>query len=78
MDYQSFFNVLFGIVTTMTGWLGREVWQGLRTLEKEHSMLREEVAKNYIPKEEFHTFRTELLGALRRIEEKLDHKENVK
>ena len=61
---------------TIVGWFARELWSAVQNLKEDLYKLREEIAKDYIPKEDFSSFKSELFTALRRIEDKLESKED--
>ena len=76
MDVQEIINILLGIAMSVTGWFARELWSAVQTLKENLYKLREEIAKDYMPKEDFYSFKNELFTALRRIEDKLEKKED--
>lgn len=76
MDTQEIINILLGIGMSVTGWFARELWSAVQTLKDNLYKLREEIAKDYMPKEDFYSFKNELFTALRRIEDKLEKKED--
>lgn len=76
MDTQNLINLVLGIVMSVTGWLARELWAAVQALKEDLHKLREEIAKDYMPKNEFISFKGELFTMLRRIEDKLERKED--
>lgn len=76
METQYIINLVLGIVMSITGWLARELWAAVQALKEDLHKLREEIAKDYMPKNEFITFKGELFSMLRRIEDKLERKED--
>ena len=76
MDTQNLINLVLGIVMSVTGWLARELWAAVQALKEDMHKLREEIAKDYMPKNEFISFKGELFTMLRRIEDKLERKED--
>ena len=76
MDTQQIINVLLGTALTVVGWFARELWTAVQTLKDNLYKLREEIAKDYMPKEDFYSFKSELFTMLRRIEDKLEKKED--
>ena len=76
MDVQEIINILLGIGMSVTGWFARELWSAVQTLKDNLYKLREEIAKDYMPKDEFVAFKSELFTMLRRIEDKLEKKED--
>jgi hypothetical protein len=76
MELQSLINVVLSALMTIVGWFARELWSAVQNLKEDLYKLREEIAKDYIPKEDFSSFKSELFTALRRIEDKLESKED--
>lgn len=76
METQYLINLVLGIVMSITGWLARELWAAVQSLKEDLHKLREEIAKDYMPKNEFISFKGELFTMLRRIEDKLERKED--
>ena len=76
MDTQYLINLVLGIVMSVTGWFARELWTAVQSLKEDLHKLREEIAKDYMPKNEFTAFKGELFTMLRRIEDKLERKED--
>jgi len=73
-EYQTFINWAAGIGMTGVGWFARQLWDAVSSLKADLSALREEIAKDYVPKNDFKEFATELRAMLQRISDKLDHK----
>jgi len=73
-DYQTFINWAAGIGMTGMGWFARQLWDAVSSLKADLSALREEIAKDYVPKNDFKEFAMELRSMLQRISDKLDHK----
>lgn len=76
METQVFLNFLLGTISAVLGWFARELWTAVQVLKEDVYKLREEIAKDYMPKDEFQSFKDELFFALRRIEDKLERKED--
>jgi len=76
MSTQEIINILLGISMSVTGWFARELWTAVQVLKDNLYKLREEIAKDYMPKEDFYSFKSELFTMLRRIEDKLEKKED--
>ncbi len=74
MDFQTILNMVLGSITAILGWFGREMYAAVNQLKDDLYKFREEVAKEYIPKNEFNMFKEELFTTLRRIEDKLEKK----
>ena len=76
MEYQDFVNAALGISATVIGWFARTLWEAVTTLKDDLYKLKEEIAKDYVPKDEFVIFKSELFTVLRRIEDKLERKQD--
>lgn len=76
MDFQNLLNIGLGTISAVLGWFARELWNAVQILKEDVYKLREEIAKDYMPKNEFQQFRDELFYMLRRIEDKLERKED--
>lgn len=76
MNTQDIINILLGTGMTAAGWFARELWTAVQVLKENLYRLREEIAKDYMPKEDFYSFKSELFTMLRRIEDKLEKKED--
>ena len=74
MDWQTILNVALGAICGALGWFARELWSAVQALKDDLYKLREEIARDYIPKTEFSSFRLELFTLLHRIEDKLERK----
>lgn len=74
MTPQDFINV--GIVGAFgaVGWWSKTIWNAVQELKTDLAKLREEIPKEYIPKNEFHEGIRELKNLLIVINNKLDHK----
>jgi len=76
MEFQTILNFALGSLSAVLGWFARELWSAVQALKDDLYKLREEIAKDYMPKDEFQTFKSELFSMLRRIEDKLEKKED--
>jgi hypothetical protein len=74
MEFQAVMNIALGCATGIFGWFAREMYGAVQELKTDLYKFREQVARDYIPKNEVQTMREELLSALRRIEDKLEKK----
>jgi len=74
MDYQTLINWAAGTALTMMGWFARQLWDAVKELKGDLSKLREEIAKDYVPKNDFKEFAQEIRGMFQRISDKLDEK----
>lgn len=76
MELQVLINMALGSALTAVGWFARELWSAVQNLKEDLYKLREEIAKDYMPKDDFNAFKSELFSMLRRIEDKLEKKED--
>lgn len=74
MEFQTILNIVLGSLTGILGWFAREMYSAVQALKDDLYKFREEVAKEYIPKNEFNLFKEELFQTLRRIEDKIEKK----
>jgi len=74
MDPQTLFNFLLGIVCSLLGWFGKTIWMNVRTLTDDVFNLREEIAKDYVRKDDFNRIADRIYEMLERIDDKLDRK----
>ena len=74
MDFQTVINVGAGTALTVMGWLARELWGAVKELRIDLSKLREELAQDYLTKNDFKDALRELHSLLERIDSKLDRK----
>lgn len=73
-EYQTFINWGGGVALSALGWFARQLWDAVQKLKADLSSLREELAKEYVPKNDFKDFTTELREMFRTINNKLDSK----
>ena len=74
MDFQTVINVGAGTALTVMGWLARELWGAVKELRIDLSELREELAQDYLTKNDFKDALRDLHSLLERIDSKLDRK----
>ena len=73
-EYQTLLNSLMGIALSAMGWFARQLWDAVKDLKSDLSKLREEIAKDYVPKNDFKEFAIEIWMMFQRISDKLDEK----
>jgi Sec-independent protein translocase protein TatA len=76
MEFQTLINVGAGSALAVIGWLARELWGAVKELRADLSRLREELAREYVSKDDFKDAMREIRDALQRIENKLDQKQD--
>lgn len=73
-EYQGLINVFAGAVFAALGWFCRVLWDAVSDLKTDLSKLREEIAKDYVPRNDFKEFATEIRNMFQKISDKLDNK----
>jgi len=76
MEFQQLLNIVLGTAMTVVGWFARELWTAVKELQADLSKLREDLPKTYISREDYRSDLTEIKTMLRRIEDKLEKKED--
>ena len=76
MEYQQLLNIILGVAMSVIGWFARELWAAVKELKSDLSKLREDLPKTYISREDYRSDLTEIKTMLRRIEDKLEKKED--
>ena len=74
MDLQTVINVGGGVALSVMGWFARELWGAVKSLRDDLSKLREELAKDYVSKDDFKEAVREMKELLLGIDRKLDRK----
>lgn len=74
MTAQDFINLGIGAAFSVVGWWSKTLWTAVQELKADLAKLREEIPKEYIPKNEFHEGIKELKALLIAISTKLDTK----
>jgi len=73
-NYQWLINSAFTALSTLFGWLARQLWDAVGVLKKDLSSLREEIANDRVHKSDFKDLSDAIFRKLDRIEDKLDGK----
>ena len=76
MDLMQLITGVLAIGMAGLGWLAREMWDTVKSLARDLIQLQKDMAEQYVRKDDFREFRTELLNVLQRIENKLDSKQD--
>jgi hypothetical protein len=74
MDPQTLINAIAATSIGAMGWFARQLWDAVKELNTDLAKLREEIAKDYVPKDDFRELAKDLREMLREISNKLDNK----
>jgi DNA integrity scanning protein DisA with diadenylate cyclase activity len=74
MDFQTVINLGAGTALAVMGWFARELWGAVKELRSDLARLREEIAKDYVSKDDFKEAVREMKELLMSIDHKLDRK----
>jgi hypothetical protein len=73
-EYQSVINIIAGVFIASGGWFARTLWDAVQELKADLSNLRVEIAKDYLPRNDFNRLADELKEMIGKIFDKLDNK----
>ena len=73
-EYQYLVNLVLGAALTACGWFSRTLWDAVQELKKDLANLRVELAKDYLPRDDFNRLADEIKAMLVKITDKLDNK----
>jgi len=73
-EYQSIINIVLGGILAAGGWFARTLWDAVQELKSDLSNLRVEIARDYLPRNDFNRLADELKEMLGKIFDKLDNK----
>lgn len=76
LDTHSALIALLGVVCTLLGWLGRELWNAVQALRKDLSELQINIGRDYIRYDRLQDALRPLMEKLQRIEDSLSHKQD--
>lgn len=76
MDWQTLFNITLGLSAALLGWLARTLWDAVQKLATDLSVLREELSRDFVRKDDFKDAFREVKDMLTRIFDKLDGKQD--
>lgn len=74
MDIQTLFNIAIFAGMSALGWFARELWGAVKELKADLSTLREEIAKDYVSKNDFRDALRDVKDMLDKIFDRLDRK----
>ncbi len=73
-EYQPIINIAAGVGLGVFGWFARQLWDAVTELKRDLAKLREELAKDYVPKDDFRSLADEVRAMFREIINKLVNK----
>lgn len=73
-EWQSLINIGAAAILGAMGWFSRALWDAVNKLKEELADLREAIAKEYIPKNDFKDSMSEIRRMFEVISAKLDNK----
>ena len=73
---QETINIFFGAAFSLLGWFGKELWSLTKGMKDDLSKLREELAKDYVRKDDYKAVINKMFDKLDMIYEKLDTKQD--
>jgi len=76
MDSQELINIGLGAILTVMGWFARELWTAVKDLKEDLNVLRIDVHKHYVSREDFRADIREIKELLSKIFDKLDDKQD--
>jgi hypothetical protein len=76
VNLQELINVGLGAALTVIGWFARELWSAVKQLKEDLNLLRVEIPKTYVAREDFRSDMREIKDMLTRIFDKLDDKQD--
>ena len=72
IDYQSAFNLLVAVLSSMGGWLMSNIWKAVKDLQSDDKKLADKVASIEILVAGEYVKKDELMGFMGRVFQKLD------
>lgn len=73
-EFQTWLNWGGGVALSSLGWFARQLWDAVKQLKDDLEDMRLDIAKNYVPKEDYKETIKEIKEMFRHISEKLDAK----
>lgn len=74
MDWQTLVNAALGGVCTILGWVLRALWTAIADLRADLTKLEVQLAREYVPLEEFRSVSSRIFEKLDAIAERLNNK----
>ena len=74
MDTQTAINLVGAAALATVGWLARELWGAVKTLQKDFHELEVDLPKSYVTKDDFQMTLNRIEDMFQRIYDKIDGK----
>ena len=74
MDMQTTINFTLGVALATLGWLARELWGAVKSLQGDLHRIEVEIPKSYVTKDDFQVTMKHIETMVQRIYDKLDGK----
>ena len=74
MEFQSIVDVTLLIISGAIGWFAKELWNAVKDLKEDLSILRSDLPKSYVLREDYKQDIRELKEMMNKIFDKLDNK----
>lgn len=74
MEVQAFLNLVGGAVLCVLGWFARQIWEAVRTLQRDVHAIEVDLPKTYVSKNDFNDTMKHIETMFQRIYDKLDDK----
>ena len=76
MNPQEMINFGLGAALTVIGWFARELWAAVKQLKEDLNLLRIEIPKTYVAREDYKSDIREIKDMLSKIFDRLDDKQD--
>ena len=76
MDTQVIVNIALGVGFSVLGWFAREMWGAVKELRADLSLLREDLPKTYVARNDYRNDMQDIKQMLNKIFDKLDNKQD--
>ena len=74
MEFQNIVDVVLLIISGAIGWFAKELWNAVKDLKEDLSILRQDLPKSYVLREDYKQDIRDLKEMMGKIFDKLDHK----
>jgi len=76
MESQNFIDIVLGSGFAVLGWFARELWSAVKELKNDLSVLREQLPKNYVARDDYREDMREVKDMLNKIFDRLENKQD--